>query len=290
MDNSFKYEIYSGAGNDFVILDNRSWQNHIPLIKQEEFTKFICGTMFKEIDGVIYLDKPLKRDSAFRMNYYNRDGSFGAMCGNGARCISMFAFKNGITESKQFSFEAVDDIYYSEIIDDKNVKLYFPEPKQIKLDLQVMTEFEDGIKELKAHYMDVASDHLVLFMEDEKNRTVFDAKTPDDIDIINSGRLLRHHPDFFPRGANINFAQVLSENEIRIRTYERGVERETLACGTGIISSAIVSALKGYAKPPVKVLVKSGERLIVDIKLQDGNLKELSLTGSAKKVSEGIIE
>ena len=290
MDNSFKYEIYSGAGNDFVILDNRNWQNHIPLIKQDEFTKTICSNMFKEIDGVIYLDKPLNRESAFRMNYYNRDGSFGAMCGNGARCISMYAYKNGITGSKQFSFEAVDDIYYADIIDNNNVKLYFPEPKQVKLDLQVMTEFEDGIKELRAHYMDVASDHLVLFTEDEKNSSVYDVKTPDDIDISKEGSLLRHHPDFYPRGANVNFAQILSESEIRIRTYERGVERETLACGTGIISSAIVSALKGYTKPPVKVQVQSGEKLVVDIKLQDGKLKELSLTGSAKKISEGIIE
>jgi len=277
---NMKYEIYSGAGNDFVMIDN--WNNKIPFEKQSEFTVKICNENFKDIDGVIFADKPLKEGS-IRMNYYNHDGSFGAMCGNGARCIAMFAYKNNIIPKKEFIIEAVDDFYTASIIDDINVKIDFPEPKEISLNISLKFDLNGELDEMNVHYVNVGSDHIVIFIDD--------LKTPlDNIDINGIGRTIRFHEKFQPRGANVSFVQILSENEIRVRTYERGVERETLACGTGIIASAIVAGLTKNTKPPVKVLSQSGEWLIVNFKNEDSKIKNLSLLGSAKKIGEGEIK
>lgn len=290
MNGGIKYEKYSGAGNDFIIIDNRSWASNVSLFQQEEFTKMVCSKMFPDIDGVIFADRPIDRRAAVRMNYYNRDGSFGAMCGNGSRCLAMFAYKNGIAFDRNFVMEAVDDFYRAEILDDTNVRVAFPEPKAIRIEFAIPVKLDGGTKEMTVSYIDVGSDHVVLFVDDEKNKQVLSIKTHEENPVNEFGRAIRYHFEFAPRGTNVNFVKVLSEGEIRIRTYERGVERETLACGTGIISSAIISALKGYTKPPVKVQVKSGEWLIVDFGFGERSVTDLSLTGSAKKISEGIIE
>src|SRR5689334_14907341 len=143
---TIKYEIYSGAGNDFVMINN--WDGTIPVESQEEMVIKICSGEFKEIDGVIFLDKPLQKDSAIRMNYYNRDGSFGAMCGNGARCIAMFAYKNKIATEDKFALEAVNDVYLAEICSEENVKISFPTPKEIKTDISINADFGSGEKEM----------------------------------------------------------------------------------------------------------------------------------------------
>ncbi len=119
------------------------------------------------------------------------------------------------------------------------------------------------------------------------NKNSFNIKNLDEAKINEWGRELRFHKRFAPKGANVNFADVTSGNEIRIRTYERGVERETLACGTGIISSAVISSLLGKVNPPVKVLVQSGEWLTVDFVNSDNKIANLSLEGSARKIGEG---
>lgn len=289
MNEHFAYEIYSGAGNTFVIINNLYWTFQVPLYKQDEFTRTICREYFTEIDGVIFADKPVSYNSHVRMNYYNRDGSFGAMCGNGSRCLAMYVHKNGIVSGKDIILEAVDDLYKAEIIDDKNVKVTFPEPKEVRFDIHVKAELNGALKELVVNYVDVGSDHIVLFMDDERNKAALGSCSVDEIDVNCIGIELRHHYEFLPRGVNVNFVQPLSESEIKIRTYERGVERETLACGTGIVSSGIVSALKGKVKTPVNILVQSSEQLTVDFGFRDGRISDLSLTGSAIKISEGTI-
>ncbi len=275
-----KYEIYSGAGNDFVMINN--WKNQIPFEQQIEFTVKICNENFELIDGVIFADKPQNSGSDIRMNYYNRDGSFGAMCGNGARCIAMFAYKNGILSGKEFILEAVNDLYKANIIDDINVKIDFPEPKEIKTGIPVDVDS----KEMTVGYVSVGSDHIIVLL-DKKNKNALNANSPDELNINTIGRELRFHNKFQPAGGNVSFVQHLLDNEIRIRTYERGVERETLACGTGIIASALVSAMVNNVKPPVKVLAQSGEELIVDFKMENSKISNLSLQGSAKKLGEG---
>jgi len=283
-----KYEIYSGAGNDFVMINNLN--AIFPMDKQKDFTVKICNEQFKNIDGVIFTDKPLKKGSAIRMNYYNRDGSFGAMCGNGARCISMFTNKNGIVNEKNFILEAVDDLYKAQIIDDLNVKITFPEPKEIKTEIQIKAEFGEGLKDMNVSYVNVGSDHIVIFLDDKVNKAALDNKSIDEIDINYIGKILRYHNEFQPRGANVNFVMPVDENEIRVRTYERGVERETLACGTGIVASGVVSVLLNKANAPVRVLVQSGEWLTVDFRLQNERILDLSLTGSTRKISEGELK
>lgn len=282
-----KYEIYSGAGNDFVMINN--FDGIIPFDKQEEFTIKICNERFKEIDGVIFVDKPKYSDSSIRMNYFNRDGSFGAMCGNGARCTAMFAHKHGIILQCRFILEAVDDLYTAEICDDVNVKIIFPEPAEIKTEIAIKAKFGEGLKNMDVSYVNVGSDHLVIFMDDENNKSALSNKSIGDLDVNYIGKILRYHNEFQPRGANVNFVQPLSKSEIQLRTYERGVERETLACGTGIVSAGIISVMKSIAAAPVKVLVQSGEWLTVELKLKNNSIADLSLTGSARKVSEGEI-
>lgn len=280
MDSKIKYEIYSGAGNDFIMINNRN--NEVPFENQKDFTVKICNDTFKQIDGVIFADMPLHTGSDIRMNYYNRDGSFGAMCGNGARCISMYAYKNKILGGKDFILEAVDDLYKAHIIDDINVKVDFPEPKRIETGITIDVDN----KKMNVSYVDVGSDHILVFM-DKGNNEALNSKSLNELDVDNNGRTLRYHDKFQPAGGNVSFVENLSENEIKVRTYERGVERETLACGTGIIASAIVSGMIKNVKPPVKILSQSGEWLVVDFKIEGSKIKNLSLQGSAKKIGEG---
>jgi diaminopimelate epimerase len=281
-----KYKIYSGAGNDFVMINN--WDNNIPFEKQKEFTIKICNEKFKQIDGVIFLDKPQGKDVSVRMNYYNRDGSYGAMCGNGARCIAQYAVDEGAIKLREFSLEAVDKIYKAELKGNNIVKIHFPPPSDYKLNIGIKSKISES--SLNLHWIQVGSEHIVLFINDEVNKKALKIKNLDEAKINEWGNELRFHAEFQPKGANVNFVDVLSNNEIRIRTYERGVERETLACGTGIISSAIISSLLGKVSPPVKILVQSGEWLTVDFKNNNGKISDLSLEGSAKEIGKGELD
>jgi diaminopimelate epimerase len=282
-----KYSIYSGAGNDFVMINNLG--GLVAFDKQKEFTIKVCNEQFKQIDGVIFLEKPMDKNNSIRMNYYNRDGSYGAMCGNGARCIAQFSIDIGILHLNSFNLEAVDKVYKAEIEENNIVRIYFPPPNGYKLNINV--EKANGLSNINVNYMDLGSEHLVLFINDELNKSILKINSLDDAKINEWGKSMRYHPQFQPSGANVNFVDVLSQNELRVRTYERGVERETLACGTGIISSALISAINGKANPPVKVLVQSREWLSVDFILKDNNkVENLSLEGSARKIDEGIID
>lgn len=277
------YKIYSGAGNDFVMLNN--WDNVIPFDKQSEFTKTICENQFTEIDGVIFVDKPKGTEAYIRMNYFNRDGSYGAMCGNGARCIAQYSVDEGIVSQKEFYLEAVDKIYKAEIKGNNIVKINFPPPGEYVLNTKVKTAGTP----VNVHWIQVGSEHIVLFIDDELNKESLKINSLDEAKINEWGKELRYHKRFKPRGANVNFAEPVSGSQIRIRTYERGVERETLACGTGIISTAVISNMLDKAEPPVKVLVQSGEWLTVDFTKIDNKITNLSLEGSARKIGEGEI-
>jgi diaminopimelate epimerase len=288
-----KYQIYSGAGNDFVIIDNRD--RSVPFDRQEEFTKEICSKQFKEIDGVIFLENPQNKNASIRMNYYNRDGSYGAMCGNGARCTARFAHEKRILDGKEFNIEAVDKVYRAEMLDKNLVRISFPSPSEYKLNLHVKVHLgpqeqkDPQFSILKVHWMEVGSEHFVLFLDDEENRASLGINSLDEVKVNEWGRQLRHHIGFDPPGANVNFAQLMDGNKIKVRTYERGVERETLACGTGIISTAVISNLIYKINPPINILSQSGEYLTVNFRNADGQIMNLSLEGSAKRISEGEI-
>jgi diaminopimelate epimerase len=226
LNSKIKYSIYSGAGNDFVMIDNRS--NIIQFSEQKSFTEKICKEYFPEIDGVIFVDNPLNKGS-IRMNYYNRDGSYGAMCGNGARCISKFAADNGILTSKDFLLEAVDNVYKVEIINDNNIRIGFPPPLDYKLNLKNSINIGKGNREIETHWMAVGSEHIIVYIDELQNKEVLGIDNLDNAKINEWGKILRFHKDFAPKGGNVSFVQVLENNKVRIRTYERGVERKTLA-------------------------------------------------------------
>jgi diaminopimelate epimerase len=277
-----KYQIYSGAGNDFVMFDNRD--GIVPFEQQSEFTREICSEKFQKLDGVIFLERPTSQAAAIRMNYYNRDGSYGAMCGNGARCIARFAIDNGILKEKSFGIEAVEKIYQAEILDGDKVRIHFPPPAKRQTGMSVLL---NG-KRLRVHWMQVGSEHVVLFIHDKENQAVLKAASLDEVNVDEWGSKLRYHDQFAPKGANVNFVDI-SDKGLIVRTYERGVERETLACGTGIISTALIANLLYNITPPVRVLSRSGEELTVDFLRSNGNFRNVSLEGSARKIAEGEI-
>lgn len=282
-----KYSIYSGAGNDFVMINNL--YGEIPAGKQAAFTSDICDKQFTKIDGVIFLDNPVIAGSGakIRMSYYNRDGSFGAMCGNGARCTVQFAKDLGVISENMLRFEAVDKVYKAEITGPEKVRVTFPGTFTCETALAVDTDDIDAEIDM-VQWINVGSEHIVVYIDDIHEPEI---SSVDEVDIQGWGSYLRYYKDFLPRGANVNFVQSYDDKDdyLRIRTYERGVERETLACGTGIVSSALVSSIMKAMLSPVTVKVESGEELIVTFERAGDEFKNVTLEGSAKKIEEGEI-
>lgn len=267
------YSVYSGAGNDFVMINNI--EGDTPFAEQKEFTIKLCNGEFKQIDGVIFVEKG-NHPAKIRMNYYNRDGSYGAMCGNGARCTVLYASDENIIEDKKYILEAAGKLYEAEIKSDGNIKICFPPPDEYKFNLKLKTSF--GI--IEANYMNTGSNHLIIFLED--NESILGEM--DTLKIKETGRELRYHDEFKPKGANVNFAEILPGNKIRVRTYERGVERETLACGTGLLATALTAFLVKKVKSPVELLTESSEWLTAGFKYIDEKFENVSLEGGAKKI------
>jgi diaminopimelate epimerase len=260
----------TGAGNDFIMFDNRDGKIKNPV----ELAQKVCDRHFGVgADGIILIEKSRKAD--FKMVYFNSDGSFGGMCGNGGRCAVKFANLLGIVREKA-KFEANGKLYYAEIIDSEKVRLYLPPPETKNFNLKLKL----GKKFYKAHFIDTGAPHLVVFT-DENN-----IKNIEKINVNHLGRLLRYHPRF-ENGTNVNFVSIINEDKIRMRTYERGVEGETLACGTGSVASAIASVEIKNLKLPVKVKTTSGEILIINYVFDKNKLRFLSLEGSAKIICEG---
>ena len=227
---------YQGAGNDFLIADNRD--GHLKeidgVLYGENWSKPIAEICDRRYgvgaDGVMLLENSDKYD--FRMAYYNSDGSGGMMCGNGGRCIVAFAADRGIGH---FDFEAADGFHKANIIkDDHGVKTVRLKMK----DVQGMTRYEKllGVNvPSSGYFLDTGTRHYVRFVEGL-----------DSYDIVSEGRTIRFKGhELEPLGANVNFVEPAEEGAIRVRTYEKGVEDETFACGTGIVASAMASYAHG---------------------------------------------
>ncbi|MFN3966247.1 MAG: diaminopimelate epimerase [Endomicrobiia bacterium] len=236
------------AGNDFIIIDNRKRvlkSNYSLIAKKLCQRKFSIGA-----DGLLILDNSETAD--FKMLIFNSDGSQAEMCGNGARCIAYYAFVNKIAKQKMKFETLAGEIKAS--ISGENVKIQLTQPKDIKLDFNLKIDK----KIFKVSYINTGVPHTIIFV----NKV-------DKIDVNHIGRKIRYHKFFLPKGTNVDFVQVIDKNTIFLRTYERGVEAETLACGTGCVASAIVSGLKNFVKSPVRCKTKSGEILKVYFKLAD---------------------
>jgi diaminopimelate epimerase len=257
----FEFFKYQGTGNDFILLDNRSGQyNGIP----EKQIKFLCNRRFGVgADGLMLLNKNEKAD--FEMIYFNADGKEGSMCGNGSRCIIKFASKLGIRKST-YHFIAVDGYHEAEIDSDGLVKLKMADVNKVHMHSDYFI-------------VNTGSPHYVKTLNDIKK-----------LDVKNAGRLIRNSKDFITDGINVNFVETVDDDEIFVRTYERGVEDETLSCGTGVTACALISAHneKGFNRVEVKT---PGGRLSVEYdKMDDNHFENIWLCGPADFVFKGQID
>ncbi len=272
---SFEVQKYTGAGNDFLIINNL--ENSIN--DYENITKeFISLNGNSGFDGVIFVEQSDIAD--FRMNYYNKDGTGNALCGNGLRATIKYLQDNKFSSGSHINLEAVNKIYQCRVLGDDMISVSFPKPSKVKLKFKLKVHFAEWWQLLTVSYLDVGSPHIVVFIDDIENPRL---KNIEEVDIMEWGRNIRMHKDLMPEGANVNFIEIVntSQGELKIRSYERGVEGETLACGTGALSSAIAANVLKNVSKPIKLLTKSGEKLIVNFELSDNSIRDLYLTGSA---------
>ena len=263
----------NGAGNDFIVIDNRELEYSL----DGDTIAFLCDR-HRGIgaDGLLAVE-PAEKGADYKFRYYNADGGEAEMCGNGARCFGFFTahLADGEEIPSSVSFETIAGTLTAELIGD-DVRIAMSEPKDLELKCGARIEnFHDDI-----HSLNTGVPHTVSFVEDLEN-----------LDVVTHGRAIRNHPQFTPNGTNANFAQVLAPDHIAIRTYERGVEGETLACGTGMVASALVHHLLTGAESPIKVDVEGGDTLSIGFgKSGESTFENVTLTGPADFVFEGEIE
>ncbi len=256
---NLQFKKYQGTGNDFIIVDNRSGD----FIPAKELIERMCNRRFGiGADGVIVIEECT--EASFAMHYYNSDGNISTMCGNGGRCASSFAYYHNIAP-QQHTFMAADGLHTA----------------MVKGDIVELSLNDTGLPAVTEAglFIDTGSPHLVVFADDIAGT-----------EIAKSGKELRHSPLFAPGGTNVNFAAA-REGLLYIRTYERGVEGETLSCGTGATAAAICSVFGGHfdIKEANSIEVRTiGGRLTVSFKITDGMVKDVMLEGSANLVYEGV--
>lgn len=260
----------NGAGNDFILVDNRSGDLHLT---REQVVRLCHRQRGVGADGLMLL-VPAKSDAAdWAWAFFNSDGSDAEMCGNGARCFARFA-RCVAGGDGELRVETVAGIIRARF-DGELVTVTLTPPHDLQLDRTVSTT--QG--ELRVHSLNTGVPHGVVLVPDA-----------DEAMVEEIGRELRFHKAFQPAGTNVNFVQVLTPGSIRVRTYERGVEGETLACGTGVTASALIAArLQGWSSP-VQVRVQGGDTLTVGFEEKDGTFANVRLTGPAEFVFTGRIE
>jgi diaminopimelate epimerase len=266
---SIPFTKMSGSGNDFVIIDNRD-----PIIKQDQkrdFVSKVCSLKSSVgADGVIFVENSDKAD--FAWDFYNSDGSSAEMCGNGGRCVARYAVDKGIA-SENHSFETIAGIITAEV-NGAMVKVKLTQPFDLKQGLSV----ELNGAELNVGSLNTGVPHAIVFSEnvDEEN-------------VKEIGNGIRHHEVFAPAGTNVNLVEKKDGNALKIRTYERGVEDETLACGTGAVASSIIASCEGMVTSPVEVETRGGEILKVYFEDSNGSGYSAWLEGLTKTTFEGTI-
>lgn len=259
----------TGAGNDFVALDARNGE--LGDIDRGGLARFLCDRHFGiGADGIIILAPSTVAD--VQMQYYNADGSAGGMCGNGGRCTAVFARSVGC-EGDALKIEALGFVYRAEFTT-HGVRLHMKDPSGIFRGIRVQTP--EGA--LTVHAINTGSPHIVQFVTDLKT-----------VGVESTGRMLREHARFAPEGTNVNFVETLDTSVIAMRTYERGVEAETLACGTGSVASAVLAHLEYGLRPPIRVRTWGGDLLRVDFTATGLRITDVVLEGPAVIVFSGKV-
>jgi diaminopimelate epimerase len=264
------FDKMSGTGNDFVIIDNRT--AGIPQVEQPDFARRICRRMFSVgADGLIFIEESTKAD--FGWNFYNADGSVAEMCGNGSRCAARFAYRHKIVARKKMTIETLAGNVEAEICaEDEVVRVKMTQPFDFKLDISLAL----GGEERAVAYVNTGVPHAVIFVQE------------DDVPVKTWGRKVRFHELFEPKGANANFVKLLPDGKLKVRTYERGVEGETMACGTGAVASALLASILKGIDSPVEVVTSGGDVLTIFFDLHDGPVAEnIFLQGPTRLICTG---
>ncbi len=256
-----QFSKYQGAGNDFVLIDNRSGVLKNPT---QDTVAFLCDRRFGiGADGLMLLEKADGYD--FRMVYYNSDGLESTMCGNGGRCITAFAKQIGAID-KYAKFFAIDGEHEAEVMENGEVDLKM-------IDIQGVEHIGDD------RFMDTGSPHYVRFVDDIHR-----------LDVFAEGQKIRYNERFKAEGTNVNFVSIQSDH-IEVATYERGVEDETLACGTGVVASSIATAIRTDLKQNQFSIKTKGGQLRVRFDIVDGQgFRDVWLRGAATFVFAGVVE
>jgi diaminopimelate epimerase len=259
----------SGSGNDFIIIDNRNRvvdENNL-----QDFIAKICRRkMSVGADGFILVQDSDSVD--FKWRFFNSDGSQPEMCGNGARCVARFAYLKGIAGSKMY-FETIAGIVSAEVKNDR-VKIKMTDPADLKVNYTL--ELENGPLSLSS--VNTGVPHVVVT-----------ADNLDDVEVVRLGREIRFHDSYAPAGTNVNFICTGNDNTISIRTYERGVEDETLACGTGSVAAAIIMGCESKCQSPVRVITKGGGSLFIYFEIDEDRFHNIFLEGDARVIYKGYL-
>lgn len=257
----------SGSGNDFIVIDNRE-----AVVPEAELATLVTGACRRKMsvgaDGMIFIES--SAELAFKWRFFNADGSLPDMCGNGARCAARFAFLHGIAD-RQMAFETLAGTIEATVGDD-TVKIRMTAPR----DLKTGTMLDVAGTSTAVASVNTGVPHVVMVVDDIEAVAV--AKT---------GRLIRYHPDYAPEGTNVNFVALKDNGTIFIRTYERGVEDETLACGTGNVAAALILAHERGLTSPVTLTTRSGGHLTVHFSTQGGRYRDVFLEGDARVIYRG---
>jgi diaminopimelate epimerase len=258
-----------GAGNDFILIDNRA--GNIDL-DRSQIARLCNRHRGIGADGILLLEKA-SNHADFRMRYFNADGGEAEMCGNGARCFARFANKVA-GGHERISFETPAGLIAAELAGDL-VTLQMTEPTDLRLNVKLSVADNDKT----VHFVNSGVPHVVI-----------PVSRIEDVDVRREGSVLRHHKMFSPNGANVNFIEKRGPKELAVRTYERGVEDETLACGTGVVASALIFGAVENVNGPITVIARGGDELQVGFEKNGNRFRNVTLTGPAEFVFDGAIE
>ncbi len=270
---------YQGAGNDFILIevDEATPANRAGLARRLCDRRYGVGG-----DGVLFLEK--SRSADVRMRIFNPDGSEAEMCGNGIRCLAKHALQKEMVASEEVAVETLAGVRIVSRVRDPSGELFRVELGKPELDRSRIPAkgrgrlLRERIEGYEVSALNLGVPHAVVFLEDL-----------DGVDVEDAGRRIRRS-ELFPKGVNVNFVQEKGKNSFRIRTYERGVEGETAACGTGIASASVMAVVLGLAdaKKPIEILARGG-RLLVEVTQRGGEIEEVFLIGPAEFVFKGAI-
>ena len=259
-----------GAGNDFLGLDGRAGGFKL----NRQLIADLCDRRRGVgADGVLVVEKPKVRGADFRMRYYNSDGGEAEMCGNGARCFALLARAVSGRKGNVLRIQTQAGLVTLQIRG-QEVQVSMTEPTKLRLGRKLVV----AGRKLAVDFLNTGVPHAVLFVRSVRS-----------IDVAKQGRAIRYHSAFAPSGTNVNFVEIGRGNRIHVRTYERGVEGETLACGTGVAASSILSNLRRGLRSPILVTTRGGDHLRVGFSMVNGQARKVTLQGPARIVYTGVI-